>query len=265
MATREFFSSACFLLGLMVVLSAMELCIPLFARGERSSGRGIANLGLTILTFVLNWVLISVAAMTAVLISVRGRGLLAPLGLSLPTTNAISIIALDLSTYLAHLSMHKVPLLWRFHRVHHSDPFTDATTTFRQHPMEGIWRFVWIIVPVWLLGLPASGVVAYRIISAGNGMVEHANIRLWQPLDSALSVLWSTPNMHKIHHSCVSEQTNSNYGNLLALFDRGFRTFTPTREALTVTYGLEGSDWKLEKSFVHLLAIPFVRSRHKQS
>lgn len=264
MTTREFFSTIIFLFNLMAVLSLVELVIPLFARDERSRGRLIANLGLTAVTFVLNWGLYSAAAVIALVLSQR-RGLLVPLALPLPALIAISVVTLDLFTYLAHLTMHKIPLLWRIHSIHHSDPFLDVSTTFRQHPIEGIWRLLWIIIPVWTLGLPASGVVVYRLLSTGNALFEHANIRFWQPLDRVLSLVWTTPNMHKIHHSRAPEQTDSNYGNILALFDRGFRTFTPTEQALSVIYGLEDSDSKREKSFPGLMTLPFARSRHDHS
>ena len=261
MAPREFFITTAFLLSVMAVLALVESIAPLFAPADRSKGRGMANLSLTVVTFVLNWGLNSTAAVVALALSFQARGLLAPLPLSLPARIAISVVTLDLFTYLAHLTMHKIPPLWRVHSVHHSDPFLDVSTTFRQHPLEGIWRFLWIIVPVWILGLPASGVVAYRVLSAGNGVLEHANIGLWQPFDRALSLFWTTPNMHKIHHSRLAKQTDSNYGNILSLFDRGFHTFTPTEQALSVTYGLENSDTKRAKSLVGLLTLPFARPR----
>ena len=75
------------------------------------------------------------------------------------------------------------PAMWRFHQVHHSDPFVDVTTTYRTHPVETVWRFLFAIVPVWLLGIPAQAVVIQRLLQATNGVIEHANIRLWPPLD----------------------------------------------------------------------------------
>jgi sterol desaturase/sphingolipid hydroxylase (fatty acid hydroxylase superfamily) len=256
MSTREFLSSSSFLFVLL--LSLIELAAPLFARDERSSGRGIANLGLTVVTFSLNWGLTSAASMAALSLSLRGKGLFALLQLRTWMIIALAIVILDLGTYLAHVSMHKFPLLWRVHSVHHGDPFLDATTTFRQHPIEGMWRFLWIVVPVWMLGIPASAVVIYRLLSASNGLLEHANVRLWPPFDRFLSFTWVTPNMHKIHHSCAPAQTDSNYGNLLAIFDRGFRTFTPTQQALSVCYGLKDSNSHRQKSLSGLMILPFL-------
>ena len=107
--------------------------------------------------------------------------------------------------------MHMWPVMWRFHQIHHSDPFVDVTTTYRTHPVETVWRFLFAIVPIWLLGIPAQAVMIQRLLQATNGIIEHANIRLWAPLDRVLSLVWVTPNVHKIHHSRQISETNSNY------------------------------------------------------
>jgi sterol desaturase/sphingolipid hydroxylase (fatty acid hydroxylase superfamily) len=138
--------------------------------------------------------------------------------------------------------MHRVPALWRVHRVHHSDRFVDVTTTLRQHPLETLLRFLFIMVTALPLGLPVAAVAAYRLLSVINALFEHANLRLWQPLDGLLSLVVVTPNMHKVHHSRFQPETDSNYGNILSLFDRAFRTFTPTERSARVEYGLD--QWK---------------------
>lgn len=245
-----------FIVLLCGALALVELWIPLFASPDRR-GRTPANLSLTALTFLLNWVLDSTAAILALWLSVEGKGLLRSFSMTTAAWVATSVVVLDLTAYLAHLSMHKMPILWRVHRVHHSDTFVDVTTAFRQHPFEGAWRFCWTILPIWLLGLPASGVLVYRILSAGNALLEHANIRLSQTLDRSLALLWVSPNMHKVHHSQMQQQTDSNYGNIFSIFDRMLRTFRPTDEALAVTYGLDDVDPKDGKSFARLVSLPF--------
>ena len=259
MASLEFLKTITFLFALMGAMSFIEFAIPLFAR-RQSKQRTLTNLGLTLVTFLLNWVLYSAAAIVALLLSIHKGGMLARFNLPTAALVVISILSLDLATYFAHLTMHKIPMLWRFHQVHHSDAFVDATTTFRQHPLEGVWRFVWIIVPVWLLGLPASGVVVYRLLSSSNGLIEHSNISLWQGFDRILSFVWATPNMHKIHHSRASQQTDSNYGNLFALCDRIFGTFRPTKEAFGVVYGLESVERSRSESLPSLMTLPFVKT-----
>ena len=89
------------------------------------------------------------------------------------------VVILDFSAgYLAHRALHFFPVLWRFHRVHHSDDFVDVTTTYRTHPVETVWRFLFVVVPVWMIGIPALAVVIQRLVSAANGILEHGNIRL---------------------------------------------------------------------------------------
>ena len=98
------------------------------------------------------------------------------------------------------------------------------------------------IVPVWIFGLPAQAVVIQRLLQATNGVIEHANIRLWAPLDRVLSLVWVTPNVHKIHHSRQVSETNSNYANLLTLYDRLLGTYTPADRAERVVYGLDDAE-----------------------
>jgi len=238
MTTTEFLGNAAIVIVLMGALGLVEAAVPLFAR-SRERGRLRTNLGLTALTLVLNWGLMSLAAMAALRFELGDRGWLARSALPFPAVALIGVVVLDLATWLAHRTMHAFPFLWRVHRLHHSDSFVDVTTTLRQHPLEGLWRFAWIIVPTWLLGLPVAAVLGYRLLSVVQGLVEHANLRVWQPLDAAVSLVWVSPNMHKLHHSCEPAETDSNYGNLFSLFDRWFGTFTPTERAFGVRYGLD--------------------------
>ncbi len=149
------------------------------------------------------------------------------------------VLVLDFSAYAVHVLMHKVPWFWRFHRVHHSDLEVDVTTAFRQHPLEGLLRFVFTFAPAVLLGVSPLATAVYRLLSGINAMVEHANIRVPAAADRVLCWLVVTPHMHKVHHSRLPAETDSNYGNLSPLFDRLFGTFTPTRRAAGVRYGLD--------------------------
>jgi len=101
------------------------------------------------------------------------------------------------------------------------------------------------------------GIVIYRLVSAIQGTLEHANIPLWRPLDRALSFVWATPNMHKVHHSDESKMTDTNYGNIFAIYDRLFRTFTPSVRAFNLRYGLGPSDPGRVRSLPRLLTMPF--------
>jgi sterol desaturase/sphingolipid hydroxylase (fatty acid hydroxylase superfamily) len=133
----------------------------------------------------------------------------------------------------------------------------DVTTALRFHPLETLWRFIFIVVPAWLLGLPVGAVAIYRVVSVWVALLEHMNVKLWQPLDSALSLVVGTPNMHKVHHSRLAIETNTNYGNIFSLFDRVLGTFTPSSAARFVDYGLTGYDEPSSQQFRALLHLPF--------
>jgi sterol desaturase/sphingolipid hydroxylase (fatty acid hydroxylase superfamily) len=258
MAPTDFPTSVTIALTMLALATVIELALPMFERAAAQRGRRATNLGLTVLTLAWNGALTWIAAGVAVALSLQGPGLMSRLGVPILAQIIGGFVVLDFSFgYLAHRTMHGSPTLWRAHRVHHSDPFVDATTTFRNHPIEGLWRFLFLIVPIWTLGVPAEAVALQRLLTVINGSLEHANIRVWPPLDRVLSLIWVTPNMHKVHHSRDRAETDSNYGNILSIYDRIFRTFIPTDRARSVTYGLDDVDPVRANSLPTLLAMPF--------
>jgi hypothetical protein len=179
--------------------------------------------------------------------------------LSLPplaTTLAV-VLGLDFSFYVAHVSMHGLHGFWRFHRVHHSDPAVDVTTTIRQHPGEGVIRYAFLGTFAFALGASPGAFAVYRALSALNGLLEHANVRVPLWLDGMLSLVTTWPNMHKVHHSRAASETNTNYGNIFSLFDRLFSTFTPPSHGVNVSFGLDGFDDLASQTTAGLLAMPF--------
>ena len=286
MSAREFISNVTVILAVMALASALETAVPMRVERSGTQGRRTANLALTCVVFLLNWLLTSAAAIAAMAWSARQTGPIAapadfaevaagvvfvdfctsclahPI-MSFPVfvQVALGVVLIDFCTsYLAHRAMHVSPVLWRFHRVHHSDEFVDATTTFRTHPVESLWRFLFVIVPVSVFGIPATAVVIQRLLQATNGVLQHANIRLWRPVDRVLSLVWVTPDAHKIHHSRAVAETNSNYGNVLSVYDHFLGTFTPTERALNVTYGLNDEP-PGGGTFRSLLSSPFHRGK----
>lgn len=257
MSARDFLMNGAGIFAVMALAALVELVVPLSARTPLQRGRGTANLGLTALTLALNWALTLAAASIALALSFQAPAPMARLGMPFTVQLMVGIVVLDFFFgYLAHRAMHWSPTLWKVHRVHHSDPFVEVTTSYRMHPIEVLWRFPFLIMPIWILGVPAEVVVTYRLLSALNGILEHANIQLWRPLE-ALSLVWVTPNMHKVHHSREAAQTDTNYGNILAIHDRLFHTFTPTDRASSVVYGLDDADPVRATSLPGLLSMPF--------
>lgn len=256
MSVRQFLSNATVILTVMAVGALMEMVVPMFAARPWRKGRRGANLAFTALSLSSNWLLASLAALLA--LALRPAGLMAHLQGPRWVAIALGILVLDFSVgYLSHRTMHMWPAMWRFHQIHHNDPFVDVTTTYRTHPVETVWRFLFAIVPIWILGIPAQAVVIQRLLQATNGVLEHANVRLWAPLDRVLSLVWVTPNVHKIHHSRAIGETNSNYANLVTLYDRVLGTYTPAERANSVVYGLDAADPVRVRSFRALLTMPF--------
>ncbi len=244
------------LLAVMALLSVLETVVPFFRKDWRRRHL-VPNLSLMAMTLGLNFVFNAGGVLITTWLASRGFGVLSGGPLGPLTMTLLGIFALDASTYACHRLMHILPPLWDAHSVHHSDPLVDVSTTLRFHPIETVWRFAFIIVPVWVLGLPVSAVAAYRVVSAFMGLFEHMNVKLWQPLDTALSVVVGTPNMHKLHHSRMATETNTNYGNILSLFDRVLGTFTPSAHAASVHYGLPEHDTAESQQLRGLLRLPF--------
>lgn len=250
-------TSLAFVLALTALATIVEAFVPLRAQARNANGRLATNLSLIVLTLTLGLVLNAALALGAAAVAANGGGLLARADLHPALALLVAIVVLDFATYLAHVVMHKVPALWRVHLVHHIDTAVDATTTYRQHPIEGLLRFAFLATAGWSLGATPEAIAFYRVLSAVNAILEHANIGVPARLDRAISLVWVTPNMHKIHHSRVARETDSNYANLFAFFDRLFLTFTPALSGRTVTYGIDGFDAPEHQTLRHALTLPF--------
>jgi sterol desaturase/sphingolipid hydroxylase (fatty acid hydroxylase superfamily) len=221
------------------VLWSLESLLPLFRFRDRRLRRALPNIGLTVLVLLTNLALSFAAATVAQFAATHRLGLSFLINLPLWANVLAGVAALDLFAYIAHVLLHKTPLAWRFHRVHHSEPEVDVTTAFRQHPGESVWRVLWQLPAIVLFGLPLWMVVVYLTISAANAQLEHANVRVPEPLDRLLRLLVVTPNMHKVHHSRLQPQTDSNYANIFSVWDRLFRTYTSGIDFGALRYGLD--------------------------
>ncbi len=150
------------------------------------------------------------------------------------------IVALDLVIYLQHVMFHAVPILWRLHRVHHADLDYDLTTGLRFHPVEIVLSTVLKITIIVALGPPVAAVLAFEILLNGMAMFNHGNIKLASSVDRFLRLLVVTPDVHRVHHSVIMRETNSNYGFNLSIWDRMFGTYLaqPSKGHQDMTIGL---------------------------
>ena len=155
-----------------------------------------------------------------------------------PAPAAISIVAgvllLDLAAYGGHILKHKLPVLWRFHRVHHSDVDMDVTTGFRFHPVEALISWVFLLPAIVLFGLPIASILIFAGLYSLSALAQHANFAFPEWADRIVRVVFVSPGSHRIHHSPQRERTDSNYGTLFSFWDRLFGTYkTPRRHAET--------------------------------
>jgi sterol desaturase/sphingolipid hydroxylase (fatty acid hydroxylase superfamily) len=143
----------------------------------------------------------------------------------------LGFLLLDLMHYLVHRCEHAVPLFWRFHALHHSDPDVDVTTSVRHHPVEYVFGSAVYWLAIILLDVPTLAVATHALALFGTAAFQHGNIRLPERLERCLQPMLVTIDMHRIHHSVVFEQANSNYGAVLAVWDRFFGTHTSLSRA----------------------------------
>ncbi len=169
----------------------------------------------------------------------------------------LALLALDLiAQYFVHFLLHKVKWMWRLHMTHHTDKNVDVTTGTRHHPIDFIIRETFALIAVILMGMPLSFYFFYRILTIPFTYFNHANISLPLRLDKALSLLIVSPHMHKFHHHRERPWTDSNYGNVLSIWDRLFGTFVyddPTK----VVYGLDIADHIPDMDVGKQLSLPF--------
>ncbi len=245
MATEAFVRAAAFL-AIFGGLAAYELWSPRLERDEMrgalKSRRWFTNLSMLVISSIVLRIVFPAAAVgAAVFAGARGWGLFNVAGVSPLLAGIVSFVVLDFAVWLEHVASHKVPLLWRIHRIHHADNGFDLTTGLRFHPLEILLSMVWKAGVVLLLGAPVLAVLVFEIVLNGMSMFNHANARIPLGLDRHLRRLVVTPDMHRVHHSSLRRETDSNYGFNFPFWDRIFRTYNdqPGRGHEGMEIGLE--------------------------
>ena len=196
-------------LGVFGVLAAIELRLPLRPLANRRSLRWSANLGLAFLGALLMRLIFPAAAVGFGIFAERhGLGLMRVWNPDPALAVVVSLLLLDLAIYFQHVVFHFVPVLWRFHRVHHADPDFDVTTAMRFHPVELLISMVIKALVIALIGPPVVAILLFEALLNVSSLFTHANIRLPVRLDRILRLGMVTPNMHRIHHSVEPVETN---------------------------------------------------------
>jgi sterol desaturase/sphingolipid hydroxylase (fatty acid hydroxylase superfamily) len=228
--------------GVFAVMAAWELIGP---RRKQAIGRGWRwpnNLGVVVVDTLLVRILFPTTAVgLALLAEARGFGLFNVLGLPAWIAVIASVVMLDLAIYLQHVLFHAVPALWRLHRMHHADLEFDVTTGLRFHPFEIALSMVIKFAVVAGLGAPAVSVLVFEVLLNASSMFNHSNVRIPLGFDRILRWLVVTPDMHRVHHSILARETNSNFGFNLPWWDRLFGTYRaqPAAGHEAMTIGIE--------------------------
>lgn len=208
-----------------------EVLIPRRIGSQPRLWRWLSNLGLAVVNTALLRLLPLAAVGVAAIAQQQGWGLFQIVALPTGAEIAIAVILLDLLIYGQHAMFHRVPLLWRVHRVHHTDLDLDSTTGIRFHPIEILLSMGLKIIAVILLGAPPLAVIIFEIVLNATALFNHSNIRLSNGLDRRLRLLLVTPDMHRVHHSVIPSETNSNFGFNLPWWDYLFGTYCAQPQA----------------------------------
>lgn len=248
-------------LSVFAVLAAAEIFAPRRPRTTSKRRRWFANLAIVALnplSVALVYPVLPVAL--AHLAAERGWGLLNQWGLPHALEVLLGVMALDFVVYAQHVLHHAVPALWRLHMMHHADLDVDMTTGLRFHPIEILLSMAVKLAAVAALGAPPLAVLIFEVALNTTSMFNHSNIRLPAKMDRFLRLLVVTPDMHRVHHSVVIRETNSNYGFSLPWWDRLLGTYRdqPAQGHLGMVLGLSQFRDPARLSLPRLLILPFV-------
>jgi len=246
--------------GVFLLVALWELLAPRRRLVDNKARRWLTNLSLVALNAAAVRFLLPLLPVTlAILLAEKGWGILNLLSLPYWLKIAFALIFLDLIIYLQHVLFHYQPLLWRLHRMHHTDLDIDVTTGNRFHPLEIIISMLIKLAAVGLIGAPAVAVVSFEIILNATAQFNHGNIKIPLQIDRWLRLILVTPDMHRVHHSIIVRETNSNFGFNIPLWDRLFGTYReqPQNGHTGMTIGLKEFRAPTELSLLRLLVQPF--------
>lgn len=248
-------------LGVFAILATTEIFAPRRRLTTSKSRRWFANLTIVALNPLAVALVFPVLPIgVALLAAGQGWGLLNQWALPYWIEVVIAVVALDLVVYTQHVLHHAIPMLWRLHMVHHADLDFDMTTGLRFHPLEIIVSIAIKLSAVAALGAPPLAVLIFEVTLNATSMFNHSNIRLPQNIDRWLRLIVVTPDMHRVHHSVIIRETNSNYGFNLPWWDRLLGTYKaqPDKGHTDMTIGLSQFRDPQKLTLPRLLILPFV-------
>ena len=247
------------LIGGIVLFWILEGTLPLFKFQYKKVRHAGINLFFTLTTMIIGFGLAAALLAASNYVSDKQFGLLYLIEMPLWAQLVMGVLLLDLiGAYFVHWTEHKVKWMWKFHLVHHTDTNVDVTTGLRHHPGETVFRIGFTILAVIIVGAPMWIIMFYQSMSVLFAHITHANINMPRSIDRALSWVFITPLMHKVHHHYTQPLTDTNYGNIFSFWDRIFGTFAQVEDTRELKYGIDTHmDPKENDEMANLLKIPF--------
>ena len=248
------------LLWIFICISAnwiVELIIPLVKFEYKKWKHAGVNLVFLAMDLSINLIFGILTLGIFTWLSTNQIGLLNMIDLPIWAELLIAVMALDFTAqYFVHYLLHKVPFMWRFHMVHHSDTTVDATSATRHHPGDYLMREVFALIVILIFGIPLAYYLFYRMVTVFFAYFTHANFYMPKTLDKILSLVFVTPNMHKCHHHFEMPWTDTNFGNIFSFWDRIFGTLT-YEDPKKVQFGLDLLDSTKDQDILYQLKVPF--------
>lgn len=212
--------------SVLIFMAVAEALWPRKKRVMQRANRWFSNISVSVINTLVIKILGPITAIAVANYALdNGYGLIPILSLPLWLEVLIGFIVLDLLIYFQHVMSHRIPMLWQFHKVHHADRDIDVTTGIRFHPIEALFSMIYKCFFIILLGPLPLAVFLFEVVLNGSAMFNHANVKLPLWLDKMLRLIIVTPDTHRVHHSTIPKETNSNYGFFLSTWDRLFKTF----------------------------------------
>ncbi len=249
-----------FFFGVFAVMASWEAVAPRRRLTVSKTVRWFNNLSITLLnTLLVRWIFPVIAIGMAYISEERGWGIFHTINTPEVLAGITAIIALDCVVYFQHVMFHRVGPLWKLHMMHHTDLDIDLTTGSRFHPIEIMLSMILKMAVVIALGAPPWSVLTFEVLLNVASMFNHSNAFIPQGIDRMLRLIVVTPDMHRVHHSVIIKETNSNYGFSLSWWDRLFKTYRaqPVKGHTDMTIGLANFRDQKELTRPWMLAIPF--------
>ena len=250
---------SCFV-GFFLIIALWETLLPLRERSVQRRHRWPSNLAIVMLNTLLLRIVVPTAAVGLAMIAQSQQwGLLHQFTFPLWLAFLLGFVLLDLFIYVQHVMFHAIPGLWRLHRMHHADLDFDVTTGTRFHPLEILLSMGIKLMVVTAIGPPVAAVLVFEVVLNATSMFNHANAQLPPSIDKLLRWLIVTPDMHRVHHSVVAQETNSNFGFNLTWWDRIFGTYRaqPAAGHQAMVVGIEQFRSPQELRLDRMLSQPF--------